>query len=66
MRIKVISDGTREGTRVVDAINGDVIENVSSIMFSINAKNRFSDCVMRVDLGEAEIETEAKVLRDTD
>jgi hypothetical protein len=39
MRVKFISDGTREGTRLVDAETGDLIEGVQSLCYSANANN---------------------------
>jgi hypothetical protein len=39
MRVKFTSDGTREGTRLVDAETGELIEGVQSLYYSASANN---------------------------
>ena len=53
IKLKVISDGTPSGTKVVDSKTGEEIEGVRSVEWSI-AFNEFS--VTKIELGESSIE----------
>lgn len=39
MRVKFLSNGTREGTRLVDAETGELIEGVQSLCYSASSNN---------------------------
>lgn len=60
MKIKIISDGTPRGTRVVDRATGEPIERVASISWVITASGHAAASIIiddpEVDL---EVETEA-------
>ena len=59
MKIKVISDGTNEGTRVVDAASGVRIENVSSITW-IARGGQPPQAVVEFDQVEADVAAYAR------
>lgn len=39
MRLKIVSDGTREGTKVVNAETGEEVENVVAVRWEGDARN---------------------------
>lgn len=46
MKIKVISDGTSLGTKIVDEETGNKIINCQSLDIRINGKTRFALCTL--------------------
>lgn len=61
MKLKIVSDGTKVGTRVVNAETQEVIEDIRSIAWSIDTKNGYpAECVIRLfgPLVEAEQEVD--------
>lgn len=61
MKLKIVSDGTKVGTRVVNAETQEVIEDIRSIAWSIDTKNGHpAECVIRLygSLVEAEQEVD--------
>lgn len=60
MRIKIVSDGTLPGSRVTDE-NGNEIENVRSVVWSISAERGVSVAAIHFDKVEVELESEAAV-----
>ncbi len=60
MKLKIISDGTKPGTRIVNAETNEEIEDIRSIAWSIDAKNGYpAECVIR--LYSPLVETEQEV-----
>lgn len=58
MRVKIVSDGTFEGTRVVDIATGEQLENVRSVRWGGAAH---SGCIVWLELDEVPAELEAEV-----
>lgn len=60
MKLKVISDGTAQGTKVVNAETGEELENVFGVQWSLDVRNGQSVAtigvmqVMMESLGEAQ------------
>lgn len=46
MKIKVISDGTSSGTKIIDEETGNKIVNCQSLDIHINSKTRFASCTL--------------------
>lgn len=44
MILKIISDGTAKGTRVVDAASGESVDGVVAITWVINARDGLAAC----------------------
>lgn len=61
MRIRIVSDGTAEGTHVVDAATGDVIDNVVAVSWSVEVPGCSpTEATFKCAYVEVDIESEAK------
>lgn len=47
MKLKIISDGTASGTRIVNADTGDLVEDVTGIECSITAEGQIAASAVR-------------------
>lgn len=56
MRLRIVSDGTRQGTKVVNAETGEPIQNVTAVSLTIHPK---IGTVLRVEVLGVEVEVEA-------
>ena len=57
MKLKVVSDGTMQGTRIVDEATGEAIENVVSVEIRIDARTRLSTLVLELEYPEINVVT---------
>lgn len=55
MKLKIISDGTARGSRVVNADTGEEVENVSSVSWHLDGKGCISTAEIGVEMLAAEI-----------
>jgi hypothetical protein len=46
MKLKIISDGTYLGTKVVNAATGEAIENVTSIRWDVDWRNGIAEAAI--------------------
>lgn len=58
MRLKLISDGTIGGTKVVDARTGELVDNVVSVSFVASVDHE-PVAVIRLHIPEIEVTTDA-------
>jgi len=59
MRIKIISDGTSEGTSVVNAETGEIIEHVNHVSWEAHSAKGTPIAILRFVNVETEITSEA-------
>ena len=59
MNIKIVSDGTRAGTVVLNADTGEKLNNVVSAEWTIDAREKRSVCVLKLKDVPVELTTEA-------
>lgn len=64
MRIKIISDGTAFGTKIVDAATGEAIDFVTAIEFKIRAADNAPSVVIEVLKPIIDVSAEAVVKVD--
>ncbi len=55
MKLKIISDGTAAGSRVVDADTGEEVEDVCSLAWHLDARGYISAAAIGVEMLAAEI-----------
>lgn len=55
MKLKIISDGTASGSRVVDADTGEEVEDVSSVTWHLDGKGYIARAEIGVEMLAAEI-----------
>ena len=61
MKLKIISDGTIAGTQVINAENGERVENVQAVSWRGDVNGSlFSEGTIRIMAMEAEITSEFK------
>lgn len=48
MTIKIVSDGTKAGTMIVNAETGELLENVTAVVWAYDAKECCSHCKLSV------------------
>lgn len=48
MRVKIVSDGTRQGTTVVDVATGETLQFVKSVVWSIDAEDGYARATIEV------------------
>ena len=65
MKLKIISDGTKAGTRVVNADNGEQVEDVSHIEWRIDGKDAVATASMSFELTAAEITVDEALITDS-
>lgn len=58
MKVKIVSDGTRAGTKVVNAETGELIQNVTAIVYTYAGKDCFSHC--KLDIVNVEMDVVAE------
>lgn len=61
MKIKIVSDGTVQGTTVVDAATGEKLSGVTSVTWSVDATKGYAEATLTVALVEIEAVVEAQV-----
>ena len=61
MRLKIISDGTTRGTKVIDEETGERIGLIQDIVWSANADKTITECTIKLAKVPVEIVTEAKI-----
>ena len=59
MKIKIVSDGTSTGTKVISAKTGETIENIRRIEWVLNAKDMYAVAKIEVVLLAAEMQADA-------
>ena len=67
MKIKIISDGTRKGTRVVNAETGELVRGVRGIKFEISSDREgehYDWAHATLELFDVQVELECKVADD--
>lgn len=47
MKLKIVSDGTREGTKLIDENSGEMIHGVSEIIWSANPNNTMTKTTIK-------------------
>lgn len=57
MKVKIVSDGTPKGTKVVDIETGEVIENITRIFWEVSLD---SLAKAHIEIADCEIEVEAE------
>ena len=60
MKVKIISDGTRAGTKIVNAETGESIEGIVSAQFTITVDREFADLIIWLKKIPAELQGDAK------
>ena len=60
MKIKIISDGTKYSTRVINADTGEEIENVTDIKIKLSAKDGFARATLSFVDVQCEMTAELK------
>jgi len=65
VRIKIISDGTAPGTRVVDARTGEPIDGITAISWKVDV-NRLAEATLTFIKVPVEAEGEAPIADRTD
>lgn len=58
MRVKIISDGTAVGTKLVNAETGELVENVTSLTWSATAGHGHGVANLTIEWVPAEIEAD--------
>jgi len=48
MTLKIVSDGTRSGTMIVNAETGELLENVTAVIWSYDANECCSHCKLSI------------------
>lgn len=48
MKLKIISDGTIIGTKIINEENGELLPGVTSIDINIDANNKFVTCNIKL------------------
>lgn len=48
MRLKIVSDGTRKGTHVVDAKTGEELQDITDLQWNIKADSYMSRAVITI------------------
>jgi hypothetical protein len=62
MRAKIVSDGTRAGTKIVDAATGEAIDmHVLGLEWRIDRDDAAAICILKCRLVEADLEADAIV-----
>ena len=56
MKLKIISDGTSCGTKLIDEDTGKAVGLVQSIDWSVNAGAPFADCVIKISTLPVELD----------
>jgi hypothetical protein len=46
MNIKIVSDGTWYGTKIIDSDTGETINNVIKVEWSLSVEKKIADCVL--------------------
>jgi len=66
MKIKIISNGTAFGTKVVNAETGENVENISEIVWRCSVANKIAEADLRFNEVETDVigETESEVKKD--
>ena len=62
MKVKIISDGTSNGTKVVNVETGEVIENVTRIFWEVNVGSLAKAHIQIINC-EVEVEAEGKIIK---
>lgn len=65
MTVKIISDGTPYGTKVINSETGELVENVQSISWNITSSDLFSSVILEISIPEIELTTEATLVNHT-
>ena len=63
MKLKIISDGTPGGTKVIDIASGELIENVSRVFWDIDV-HKASTAHIEVRKCEVDVEIEGKIIEE--
>lgn len=63
MQVKIISDGTVDGTRIIDARTGAMIGRVQSVDIHIGIGEPLARATIKLMKPECEVVAEAKVIR---
>jgi len=58
MKIKIISDGTANGTKVVNAETGELVHHVSSVEWKVSVESSLAEAVVTFSNVAVEIEAE--------
>ena len=62
MKLKIVSDGTRAGTKVVDADTGEVLEGVHMLSWGFSAGDQMADAMIAVEGVQVDIESTVDVV----
>lgn len=48
MKLKIVSDGTAPGTKLVDAVTGEAVDNVIDIIWTVSAVDMISKAIVHM------------------
>lgn len=60
MKIRLVSDGTLEGTKVYSIDSGEILENVAFVSWAISAKDNVPYAIIRVKEVPAQLVAEVQ------
>lgn len=63
MKVKIVSDGTPQGTKAISLETNEVIENVTRIFWNMDVHS-FAKAHIEIINCETEIETEGKIIKE--